>query len=421
MKTEQAILASMLIDSNCSQDYGLLNAEDFTDLSNQSIYGAIKHLVQVQEPIDYLTVYNHLNQKIDITYLIGLDGSLPSTRNFKQYVSELKDKTLKRKLKLLASELINPDAKGTELAELAEQEIFKLREETSTSEFTTLKDSIMDVYQEIEDIYYDKKERGIKTGYPKIDEIVGGLRKQEYILLGARPSIGKTALGINIAQNVIARNQTVALFSFEMSKEQVIDRLVKSTALVDSRRVNKVKGARMDDKDWGDLQKASSYLMDKNLYIDDNPTRTVADMQSMLRKLKREKGLDLVVVDYLQKIRSTIRGSKREQLEQVSNDIKNMAKILDVPVIVITSLSRANEQRDIKMPILSDLRESGQLEFDADVVIFLHRDYYHDRSDESKKEDADVVVAKNRNGMIGRTKLIWKAEYTKFLNIPEHY
>lgn len=418
---EQAVLASMLIDSNCSQDYGLLNADDFTSDIHKEIYLSIKSLVQRNKNIDYLTVYNDLNKKVDLSYLIGLDNSLPSTANFKQYVDELKDKTLKRELKTLASKLINDQLKGQELAELAEQEIFKLREETSTNEFVNLKDIVMDVYTEIEDIYYDKKERGIKTGYEKIDEIVGGLRKTEYILLGARPSIGKTALGINIAQNIIMRNQTVAFFSFEMSKEQLVDRLVKSAALIDSTKVNKVKGSRMGDKDWSDLQKASSYLMNKNLFIDDNPSRTVGDMQSMCRKLKREKGLDLVIIDYLQKVRSSIKGSKREQLEQVSNDIKNMAKTLDVPVLVITSLSRANEQREIKIPVLSDLRESGQLEFDADVVMFLHRDYYHNRADESKKEDADVVVAKNRNGSIGRTKLIWKAEYTKFLNIPDRY
>lgn len=418
---EQAVLASMLIDSNCSQDYGLLNTDDFTSNIHKEIYLSIKSLVQRNKNIDYLTVYNDLNKKVDLSYLIGLDNSLPSTANFKQYVDELKDKTLKRELKTLASKLINDQLKGQELAELAEQEIFKLREETSTNEFTNLKDIVMDVYTEIEDIYYDKKERGIKTGYEKIDEIVGGLRKQEYILLGARPSIGKTALGINIAQNIIMRNQTVAFFSFEMSKEQLVDRLIKSAALIDSTKVNKVKGSRMNDKDWSDLQKSASYLMNKNLLIDDNPNRTVGDMQSMCRKLKREKGLDLVIIDYLQKVRSSIKGSKREQLEQVSNDIENMAKTLDVPVLVITSLSRANEQREIKIPVLSDLRESGQLEFDADVVIFLHRDYYHNRTDESKKEDADVVVAKNRNGAIGRTKLIWKAEYTKFLNIPNRY
>jgi len=421
MQTEQSVLASMLIDSNCSQDYGLVNTEDFTNKINRDIYIAIKSLVQNNKEVDYLTVYNNLNKKVDMAYLIDLNKSLPSTANFKQYVEELKDKRLKRELRILASKLINEDAKGQELAELAEQEIFKLREDTSINEFATLKDTVMDVYSDIEKTYYGEKESGIKTGYKKIDELVGGLRKQEYILLGARPSIGKTALGINITEKIIARNQSVAFFSFEMSKEQVIDRLIKGLALTDSRKVNKVKGSKMDEKDWQNLQRASSYLLDKNLYIDENPNRTVSDMQSMCRKLKREGKLDLVIIDYLQKVRSSVKGNKREQLEQVSNDIKNMAKSLDVPVLVITSLSRANEQREIKKPILSDLRESGQLEFDADVVMFLHRDYYHDRSDESKKEDADLVVAKNRNGMIGRTKLIWKAEYTKFLNIPDNY
>lgn len=421
MKTEQSVLASMIIDKNCSQDFGLINADDFIDNTNKEIYIAIKNLVQSNKSVDYLTIYNQMNKKIDISYLARLSDSLPSTANFKQYVDDLKDKRLKRELKVLASKLINENKKGNELAELAEQEIFKLREETSTSEFTPLRDIIMDVYSDIEQVYDGKKERGLRTGYSKIDELVGGFRKQEYILLGARPSIGKTALGINIAEKVIMRDETVAFFSFEMSKEQLVNRLLKGMALVDSRKIEKVKGSKMDMQDWKDLQSTAGYLLDRNLYIDENPSRTVGEIQSMCRKLKRQKGLDLVIIDYLQKVRSSIKGSKREQLEQVSNDIKNMAKTLDVPVLVITSLSRANQQRDIKVPILSDLRESGQLEFDADVVMFLHREYYHDRNLVDKKEEADVIVAKNRNGMIGRTKLIWKEEYTKFLDVPDNW
>lgn len=171
----------------------------------------------------------------------------------------------------------------------------------------------------------------------------------------------------------------------------------------------------MSADEWRKLQNAANFFINRNLFIDDNPNKSVSDMQSMCRKLKRQKGLDLVIIDYLQKVKSNVRGSKREQLEQVSNDIKNMAKMLNVPVLVVSSLSRANETRDIKVPVMSDLRETGQLEFDADVIMFLHRQYYYDRTNENIKRDADIVVAKNRNGKVGRTKLKWFEEYTKFL------
>lgn len=415
IKTEQAVLACMLINENCSYDYGLLSVEDFTDEINKLVFTGIKNLVKQNKNVDFITVYNQLNQKVPVSYLAELSGALPTTANFRMYVDQLKDLTLKRKLLRLADEIRNTEKPGKELAEYAEKEIFELRQETSINQFTKIDNIIFDVLENIEDIYKGKKERGISTGFHSLDYIVGGLRKKEYIILAARPSMGKTALAINIAENLIMTNKIVAFFSFEMSKEQLVERLIRGASFVDKRKLNKENGMEMDDNEWDKLVKASNRLSIRNLFIDDDPYRTIPEMLSMCMKLKREKGLDLVIIDYLQKIRCTEKGTKREQLEYVSNDIKNMAKLLDVPVIAISSLSRANENREIKIPQLSDLRETGQLEFDADVIIFLHREYYYKRTDESLKYDADVVVAKNRNGSIGRTKLMWFADITKFL------
>lgn len=410
LQTEQAVLASMIIDSNCSIEYSLLSIEDFTDKLHQTIYVGISNLIKSNKKVDYLTLYNELNKKVEVTYLANLSNSLPTTANFKEYVNELKDLTLKRKLYLLADKIKDTKKSGEELAELAEKEIFQLREETSTSEFTKLNEIMMDVYNHIEKIASGEMERGLKTGYNNLDNIIGGLRKSEYILLGARPSIGKTALAINIAENLLTQGKTVAFFSYEMSKVQLVERLLKSASMVETGYKR-----NMSADEWRKLQNAANFFINRNLFIDDNPNKSVSDMQSMCRKLKRQKGLDLVIIDYLQKVKSNVRGSKREQLEQVSNDIKNMAKMLNVPVLVVSSLSRANETRDIKVPVMSDLRETGQLEFDADVIMFLHRQYYYDRTNENIKRDADIVVAKNRNGKVGRTKLKWFEEYTKFL------
>lgn len=415
-ETEQAVLACMIIDDDCSSEYGLVDIEDFTDKLHQKVYVGIRNLVKNNKKVDYLTLYNELNKKVQVSYLTQLTETFPVISNFEQYTKQLKDYTLKRKLYTLANEVRDPDKSGKELAELAEEKIFELREKTSTSEFTKLNEIVLDVYQHIEDVSSGKVERGLRTGFTKLDEIIGGLRKQEYILLGARPSIGKTALAINIAEDLLIRDKHIAFFSYEMSKEQLIERLLKSMSLVETGYKRKIS-----EKEWKKLTNAANYLTNKNLFIDDDPNKSVMDMQSMCRKLKRQEGLDLVIIDYLQKIKSTHNGSKREQLEQVSNDIKNMAKILNVPVIVVSSLSRAGEMRTNKMPIMSDLRETGQLEFDADVIMFLHREYYYDRTNEALKRDADIIVAKNRNGKIGRTKLNWIEEYTKFLNKDDEH
>lgn len=421
--TEQAVLACLMISEDCRLDYELLKEEDFTNKTNKEIYIAIKELTQKEKEVDYLTVHNQLNKKVPMPYLAKLANSLPTTANYKQYVEQLKDLTLKRKLYILSDQIRNPNLSGKELTEMAEEQIFNLREDTKTSEFTKVGDIAADAFTSIQDKYSGKEDGSLKTGYPAIDQIMKGMRKKEYIILGARPSIGKTALAINIAQNLITKDKTVAFFSFEMSQEQLVDRLVRGMALVDSRKIYKEKkqdGGRYDmtEKDWKKLLNTANYLLDRKLFIDEDPNKSVADMLSMCRKLKKKHGLDLVIVDYLQKIKATKYGVRREQLEQISNDLKNMAKALDVPVLVISSLSRATEQRNSRMPIMSDLRETGQIEFDADVIMFLHREYYY-KSEESLKHDADVIIAKNRNGAVGRAKLLWFEEYTRFISVSE--
>lgn len=414
LDTEASVLACMIIDKECAYDSGLLSTDDFNDERNKDIFIGISNLVKKNKNVDYLTLYNELNKKVPVSELAKLSDLLPTTANFKTYIEKLRDLTLKRKLYLLAGEIKNPKLSGEELAELAEKEIFELREEMSTSDFSNISEVVLDTYDHIEKVASGQEERGLKTGFTKLDDIIGGLRDSEYILLGARPSIGKTALAVNITEQMLMQDKSVAFFSFEMSTKQLTERLLKSMAMVETGYKR-----NMSANEWSKLQKASNFLLNKKLFIDDNPNKTVSEMQSMCRKLKRQKGLDIVVIDYLQKVKSNIKGNSRERLEQVSDHIKNMAKILGVPVVVVSSLSRANETREVKIPIMSDLRETGQLEFDADVIMFLHREYYYDRTNEKAKREADVVVAKNRNGKVGRTKLTWIEEYTKFLNVED--
>jgi replicative DNA helicase len=409
----------MILNNDCAMDYGLVNETDFTHPMHKEIYRGIASLVVKNKPVDYLGIYEETNHKTDIKYMAKLITTVPSTAAFEYYVENLKDATLKREMATLADKLRNTELSGKESVELAEKEIFNLREKNDTSKFTHVGDIVPGTYQEIWDIYEGKKERGLPTGFTALDNIIGGMRKSEYILLAARPSIGKTALAINIAQDLIMRNQSVAFFSLEMNREQLTERLLRGMSLIESDKLAKKNGKKMTQKDWDKLLNTANYIFRKNLYIDDNPSISVAEMQSMSRRLKRTKGLDLVIIDYLQLIQSNIKGSRREQVEQVSRDLKRMAKELNVPVLVISSLSRANMQRESKIPVLSDLRETGQIEFDADVVMFVHREYYYKPSETELKHDADIIIAKNRNGEIGRAKLNWYAEYTRFMSKGE--
>ncbi len=415
IKLEQGILACMLIDRDCAMDYGLLDESDFVSTANKEIFNSIKRLIQKDKQVDYMTVYQDLNQEIPLTTLTTLSESMPTVRNFQQYINQLKDISLKRNLYKLAEQMKDKDKTGKEIAEVAEKEILNLMESSISGDFTQAKDVVLEALDRIQKTYYEEEKSGLPTGYKAIDSILRGLRKGDYILLAARPSMGKTALAMNMAENIAFNNKTVAFFSLEMTEEELMQRMVMSSSLVSNQ---KLATKKMTDHDWDKISRATSAILGTNLFIDDDASRTVPEMQSMCRRLKRKKGLDLVIIDYLQYVQSSINSSRREQIEQVSRDLKRMAKELDVPVIVISSLSRKNEMREDKRPILSDLRETGQIEFDADVVIFIHRDEYYN-PDTERKGIAEIIVAKHRKGPIGIAELGFIPELTKFVDIEK--
>lgn len=415
IELEQSILACMLIDRDCAMDSGLLSSVDFVVPANREIFNSIKRLTQANKQIDYMTVYQDLNQEIPLSHLTTLSESMPTVRNFQEYVKQLKDITLKRNLYKLSEKMKDKDKTGKEIAEIAEKEIFDLREEAISGDFTQARDVILEAVDKIQKTYYGEIEPGLMTEYKAIDGILRGLKKGDYILLAARPSMGKTALAMNIAENLAFKDKSIVFFSLEMTEEQLMQRMVMSSSLVSNK---KLANKKMTDHDWDKISKATSAILGTKLFIDDDASRTVPEMQSMCRRLKRRNGLDLVIIDYLQNVQSSVKGSRREQIEQVSRDLKKMAKELDVPVIVISSLSRKNETREDKRPILSDLRETGQIEFDADVVMFIHREEYYNPETE-RQGMAELIIAKHRKGPIGIAELGWLSECTRFIDIQQ--
>lgn len=349
----------MLLDPSCSKEYGLLSIDDFTNPTAKLIFEAIKSLAQKDNAVDYLTVYQELKQQVNFTYLSDLTNSMPTTANFREYIIELKDLTLKRHLARLGQVLNDKGKTGKELIELAEAEIFSLSEKATAGEFVEIKDIILDVFSDIEKRYQNNELEGISTGYNALDKATDGLKKKNLIYLAGRPSMGKTALAINIAEKNVLAGNSVAIFSLEMGKEELVKRLILGASFVNSQ---KIKNKELTADDWSRMLKGANSLLSKKLFIEDNTSLTVPEMTSMCRRIKRDKGLNLVIIDYLQLISSNgNKKSRREEIDSISKSLKAMAKELDVPVIVISSLSRATEQRQNKRPMLSDLRESGRL------------------------------------------------------------
>ncbi|WP_042683143.1 replicative DNA helicase [Anaerosalibacter massiliensis] len=416
IELEQSILACMLIDRDCAMDSGLLSSVDFVVPANREIFNSIKRLTQADKQIDYMTVYQDLNQEIPLSHLTTLSESMPTVRNFQEYVKQLKDITLKRNLYKLSEKMKDKDRTGKEIAEIAEKEIFEMQEDITTGEITQVRDIVLSTVDEIQEMYYGNKPSGIMTGYRAVDALLNGLKKGQLIIVAARPAMGKTSYAMNIAENLILQDKSVAFFSLEMTKQELTEKLILSSALVGN---DKLRKKTMTDYDWEKVSNATNAILQTNLFIDDNSTRTVSEMHSMSRRLKRRKGLDLVVVDYLQLMTTKNNSENRQQeISTISRGLKIMAKSLNIPVIALSQLSRACEMRQDKRPLLSDLRESGSIEQDADVVKFIYRDEYYN-PDTDLPGIAEILVAKNRKGPTGKAELGWIGEFTKFLDIDK--
>ena len=431
IEAEQAVLGSMLTDQDAVIDaIEALKPEDFYRDDNKYVYEAIVNLYNRGEPIDIITVKSELTaiQKFEavggIEYLATLPDKVPLVANSGKYIKIVEEKALLRKLIKATDEIQTLSYEQSEetdnIMEHAEKKIFDIMQGKSQKGYSTLKEVLVESFAEIEKLYNQKEPiTGIPTGFSDLDNKTAGLHNSDLILVAARPAMGKSAFALNIATNAaINANVPVVIFNLEMSKSQLVNRMICSEAMVDS---NKIRTGKMDEEDWVKLATALGPLSEAPVYIDDTPGISITEIRAKCRKLKLEKNIGLIVIDYLQLIQgSGKRNASREQeISEISRSLKILAKELDVPVIALSQLSRAAEQRQDHKPMLSDLRESGAIEQDADIVMFLYRDDYYN-PDSEKKNIAEVILAKHRAGSTGSIDLLWMGNYTKFANLDKY-
>nr|WP_325180111.1 replicative DNA helicase [uncultured Oscillibacter sp.] len=430
LEGEQAVLGSMLIDPDCVKNVmDRLRPGDFYLRQNREIFETIYTMFSYARPIDGITVFGEM-EKAGLTddntrsYLAQLMEITPTSANVLEYAAIVRDKALLRSVAQAAGEITALVQEGMgeagEILEASEQKIYAIRRGQSAQEMVPLRQVLPDVLDRLSEMSeHENHLPGLSTGLSAIDQKITGLNKSDLILLAARPGMGKTSLALNVALNVAREGKTVAVFSLEMSREQLATRLLSSEALVEN---NRLRTGLLRETDWEKIAGAATVLNRLDIRIDDNPLLSVADMNAKCRRLD---GLALVVVDYLQ-LMTSAGGSGRggENRQQVVSDmsrmLKIMAKELNVPVICLSQLSRANEKRDDKRPMLSDLRESGAIEQDADIVLFLYRDDYYNE-DSEKHNIAECIVAKNRHGETGKVELRWMPEYTQFSTLDKRY
>ncbi len=426
-EAEQAVLGSMLTDKDAVvAAIEILKSEDFYRSDNSTIYEAVLNIYGKGEPIDIITLKDELTAmgKLEavggLEYLANLPEKVPTTANVDKYVKIVEDKSLLRSLIKTANELINLGYSQTEeienIMDNAEKKIFDIMQRKSQKGYESIRDILVDSFTELQELYNKKQHiTGVATGFVDLDNKTAGFHKSDLILIAARPAMGKTAFALNIATNAaVSNNCPVLVFSLEMSKEQCANRILCAQAMVDSGKVQK---GEIDDEEWSKLAMASGELSESSgIYIDDTPGITVAEIRAKCRKLKIEKDIGLVVIDYLQLISGSGKTNSREQeIAEISRSLKILAKEINVPVIALSQLSRAPEARPDHRPMLQDLRESGSIEQDADMVMFIYRDdYYNPQSEQTNI--AEIIIAKNRSGPVGTIELLWMPNFTKFAN-----
>ncbi len=429
-EAEQAVLGSMLIDADCIKDVmDKLQPQDFYLQQNREIFETIYSMFIYSRPIDGVTVAREMEKNgvyRDDTraYLLQLMEVTPTSANVMEYAGIIRDKSLLRSMAKAAGDIAAMVQEGVgtagDLLSAAEQKIYAIRQGRGSQEMATVGAVLNDVMEQLAKLTAGSEPPGLSTGLSAVDRKINGLNKSDLLLLAARPGMGKTSMALNVALSAAkASGKTVAIFSLEMSKEQLVTRLLANEGLIENTRL---ATGNLRESDWEKIAQAASVLNQTNIRIDDNPLLTVADMNAKCRRLEN---LGLVVIDYLQLMTSAggkgYSGENRQQaVADISRMLKIMAKELQVPVLCLSQLSRANEKREDKRPMLSDLRESGAIEQDADIVMFLYRDDYYNE-DSEKRNIAECIVAKNRHGETGKVELRWMPDYTAFSTLENRY
>jgi replicative DNA helicase len=433
LEAEQAILGSMLTDKDAvTSSAEVLKVEDFYREDNRMIYSAILNLYNRAEPIDIITVKAELEamgkfeQVGGLEYLAELPDKVPTTANALKYIKIVEEKATLRSLIKTANEIIelgyDPTEDVEDIMAGAEKKIFNIVQNKGQKDYSPIKDILVDSFIQLEELYNRKQHvTGVPSGFFDLDYKTSGFHGSELILIAARPAMGKSAFVLNIATNAAMKaNVPVVIFSLEMAKEQMVNRILCSEAMVDS---NKVRTGKLEEDDWTQLAGAVGPLSEANIYIDDTPGISVMKIMAKCRKLKAEKQIGMIIIDYLQLVQGSGKrnGSREQEIAEISRSLKILAKELNVPVIALSQLSRAVEQRPDHRPMLSDLRESGSIEQDADIVMFLYRDDYYTKEQCEKPGIAEVILAKHRGGSTGKIELRWVGEYTKFLNLERRF
>lgn len=427
LEAEQSVLGSILIDSSCLNNVvQILNHADyFYSTSHKAIYSVMLEMFTMGQPVDYVTVLDKLKgmENIDYnhfkSYLLQLAQIVPSVSNVSFYADIVKDKYNLRKLVGTAKEIISDASSGdidsSDLLNSAEQKIFDIRRGKEIHGLQRINEIVIQTFDRLDELNSktDQEYSGLPTGIRELDRVIMGLNKTDLILLASRPGMGKTSFSLNIAEHVgIVKNKKVAIFSLEMSKEQLVSRMLSTQAKISGQNL---RLGKLSEKEWMSLIEAGDVLSKAPIYIDDTPGITIPEMKAKLRRLGN---VDLVIIDYLQLMSSPKRIDNRvQEISEITRNLKIMAKELDVPVLTLSQLSRASEQRADHKPMLSDLRDSGSIEQDADIVMFLYREGYYgsgDVEEEGDKNHGECIVAKNRHGETRTIDLHWQGEYMRF-------
>ena len=432
-EAEQSVLGGILIDSNCiSAVSEIISENDFYFEHNKTIFSAMQILFNSNSPIDIVTVADRLKQEGNleavggVNYLSSVAAGVPTTSNITQYCEIVAQKALQRRLVNAGGSIMNLgyDApEGVDAAlEQSEKLIFDILQNKDSNGIVHIREVLGDSFNMMQEMNSKKgKVSGVPTGFGYLDQMTSGLQRSDLILIAARPAMGKTSFALNIAQNAAIRNGvTTAIFNLEMSREQLANRIICGEAMVSG---TKLKEGSLDADDWIRIGENLSQIEKAPIFIDDSSAVSVAEIRAKCRRLKQRHNLGLVVIDYLQLMQGNSRGdsgNRQNEIADISRSLKILAKELDIPIITLSQLSRGPESRTNKRPMLSDLRESGAIEQDADIVIFLYRDEYYN-PDSQDKNIAECIIAKHRNGETGTIKLWWDGSHTKFMHLEKQF
>ena len=429
IEAEQSVVGAMLMDRDAiTTSSEIISGSDFYQSAYGVVFDSMVELFNEGQPVDLITLQERLRSKdvpaeiSSLEFVRDLLNMVSTSANVKYYAQIVADKSVMRKLIRLNEEIANICYAGNDsleaVLEKTEKSVFELLQRRNSSEFVPIKQVVLNALERIEKASKNKGTvTGIPTGFIDLDYKLSGLQPSDLVLIAARPSMGKTAFVLNIAQYIaFKKDKSVAIFSLEMSKEQLVNRLFSLESQVDAQAL---RTGNMKDSDWEKLIEGAGIIGKSRLIIDDTPGISISELRSKCRKYKLEHGLDVIIIDYLQLMTGGVgrrQESRQQEVSEISRSLKGLARELIVPVVTLSQLSRAVESRPDKRPMLSDLRESGAIEQDADVVMFIYRDEYYNKDSEFKKQ-AEIIIAKQRNGPVGTVNLAWLGEYTKFANL----